>query len=157
MTLLGVISDTHGSRAAIEAALNKLPEAKIWLHLGDNLQDADYIIEAGKTVYSVRGNCDFTNASTESVITIEKTRIYMTHGHRYDVDYDRSRLAYRAEELNCTVALYGHTHISLIEASGRLLIVNPGSPSRPRGGRRASFASLTVDGTDVCSRIILLN
>ncbi len=155
--LIGVISDTHGSTASIDMAVKKLPDADLWLHLGDNVRDAQYMRDKGQTVRFVRGNCDFSNAESERVETFEGTRIFMAHGHQYAVDYDRLRLAYRAEELMCSVALYGHTHISLIEASGGLLIVNPGSPSRPRNERKPSFACLSINGNDVNSRIILLD
>ena len=155
--LIGVISDTHGSTASIDMALRKLPNADAWLHLGDNVRDAEYIRAMGQKVCFVRGNCDYSDAEPEQVEAFEGVRVFMTHGHQYAVNYDRSRLAYRAEELMCNVALYGHTHVSLIEASGGLLIVNPGSPSRPRNGRKPSFASLSIDGSDVSSRIILLN
>lgn len=157
MMLVGVISDTHGSSASIDMALKKLPDADVWLHLGDNVHDAEYMRAKGQNVCLVRGNCDFSNDELERIEVFEDARVFMTHGHQYGVDYDRTLLTYRAEELMCNVALYGHTHISLIEASGGLLIVNPGSPSRPRNGRKPSFACLSINGSDVNSRIVVLD
>jgi putative phosphoesterase len=41
--------------------------------------------------------------------------------------------------------VYGHTHISLINQEENLLVINPGSPSMPRGGLPPSVALLTIE------------
>ena len=48
-------------------------------------------------------------------------------------------------ELGCNVALYGHTHIPKLDYDGKLYIINPGSPSCPRGGAPRTFAILTAE------------
>ncbi|MBR0136353.1 MAG: metallophosphoesterase [Clostridia bacterium] len=165
MTRIGVISDTHGSRSAIDACVFAAGAVDGWFHLGDCASDAKYLREkTGLPVYTVFGNCDgasFTSVSelvfpneqklvtAEAVIRVENARIFLCHGHTYDVDLAPYTLSYRAEELNCAAALYGHTHIGELSAFGRLLLMNPGSPSRPRAGRKPSFAVLEVDGADV--------
>lgn len=108
-------------------------------------------------MHSVRGNCDFdARVPAERVVTIEGARILLCHGHQYAVQYDRSRLFYRAEELGCALALYGHTHVSLVEASGAVLAVNPGSPSQPREGRAPSIALLRIEAGEVFPEIMLV-
>lgn len=71
--------------------------------------------------------------------------IFAAHGHCCGVSAGTDRLAYRAEELGCNVALYGHTHIPKLDYDGRLYIINPGSPSCPRGGAPRTFAILTAE------------
>lgn len=154
---LGVISDAHGDEYAIRRAIAALPPCDSWLHLGDILSDADTIMElSGKPVYSVRGNCDLdASAEFERTLEFEGVRIYLAHGHRLGVDSGTYRLSLGAQELHCSVALYGHTHISSLENDGYVLLMNPGSPSRPRGGRKPSIALLELEKGDVTGASII--
>ena len=156
---IGVIADTHGDLVSVYRAMQLIPDAAAWLHLGDEVNDADVLIEkSGAPVYTVRGNCDTysTEFPMERTVRFDGVSIFMTHGHRYAVAYDRSRLCYRAEELGCSLAVYGHTHISLTENNGRVIAMNPGSTSHPRGGRKASIAYVDISGTDFTTGIILI-
>ena len=47
-----------------------------------------------------------------------------------------SRITYRAEELGCDIALYGHTHIPDISYLGKVKVICPGSLTEPRQQRR---------------------
>ena len=144
---IGVISDTHGSAFGIERAVRALPDVEAWIHLGDVVPDVRTLEKrAGVPVYSVRGNCDFdARLAAEQILT-----------HQYGVRYDRTRLFYRAEELKCTLALYGHTHVSLLEASGALIALNPGSPTSPREGRAPSAALLKIENGTIYPEIVLV-
>ena len=173
MKRIGVISDTHGSQAAIDACVKAAGEVDGWFHLGDYAGDAKYLREkTGKPVYTVFGNCDGFGFSSfaehsfpapqkqitaEAVVTVEKARIFLCHGHTYDVDLAPYTLSYRAEELHASAALYGHTHRGDLSAFGALLVLNPGSPSRPRGAAKRSFAVMEIDGGDVNASIIALD
>lgn len=169
---IAVISDTHGSLASVDRCILRAGDVDCWLHLGDVKYDAGYLAgKAGVPVYSVFGNCDGgcglacpeevfpipqKASASERVIAINGVRIFMCHGHNYDVDLAPFTLSYRARELDCQAALYGHTHMANLEAYGGLLLLNPGSPSRPRGGRKPSFALMTVNEGGVNADIILL-
>lgn len=172
MTRIGVISDTHGSPASISAAVRAAGKVDGWFHLGDCASDAKRLRElTGLPVFSVLGNCDGYSVpdavedsflsgekgpASERVVTVEGARIFLTHGHHYDVDIGPWTLSYRAEELNASAALYGHTHRAFLSAYGKVLILNPGSPSRPRGLSKPGFAILEVNGGDVNARLITL-
>ena len=172
MIRIGVISDTHGSLSSADRCVSLAGEVDGWFHLGDFASDAKHIAGiTGKPVYSVLGNCDSFSfvdgeenvfpmrqkrVTSERVVTVDGVRIFLCHGHRYGVDFDPYRLNCRAEELNCAAALYGHTHRGELSAFGRVLTLNPGSPSRPRGGSKQSFAILEIERGDVNARIITL-
>lgn len=151
-----VVSDSHGNIASLHAAVQLAGEVDCAIHLGDYAGDSRALSKmTGVPVYAVRGNCDFSREyEPEQVISLEGVRIFATHGHKYDVGTGVYRLALRAEEMGCDIALYGHTHVSAIEAQGHLLIVNPGSPSQPRMGRKRSVAVLELAGKDVFPRIL---
>jgi len=155
---IGVISDTHGYMEAIERAMQLLPNAEAWIHLGDYASDMDDYMERGLKVYRVNGNCSpLLSIPNEEVLEIEGVKIFISHGHRYGVDYDRSKLSYKAESLDCKAALYGHTHVPEVDYSGSVLVLNPGSPAFPRQGTRRSFGELIVEDGRVKARIITLD
>lgn len=169
---IGVISDTHGSLTAIDRCILRAGDVDAWFHLGDIAPDARYLAEkSGKPVYFVYGNCDGRLGgecpedeypeeqklnACERVVTVGGVRIFLCHGHYYRVDFNPYALSYRAEELGCAAALYGHTHMSELSALGSVLLLNPGSPARPRGMRKPSFAILRVLGGKVNADIITL-
>ncbi len=142
---IGVVSDTHGDDFAIAEVLKAAGKVDGWIHLGDNLRDAADFEKSGVPVYSVSGNCDIFG-ETERIIHLDGISIFACHGHTYGVNMGTSRLEYRAQELGCTVALYGHTHVPDIDEYPDLLILNPGSPTKPRRGAPYIFAMLITDG-----------
>ncbi len=149
-----VISDTHGSTERAIRAVKDHPEASEILHLGDMSADAAEISRrTGLPAVAVKGNCEYGSAPDELVITRGGCRLFLTHGHKYGVGYSLLRLSLKAEEDGAAVALFGHTHVPLLEYSGGLLILNPGSISRPRGCK-ASYAVLTVENGGARAEII---
>lgn len=160
---LAVVSDTHGCLSALDVCIECAGRVDAWCHLGDLTSDAEALMrKTDAQVFAVRGNCDYLDGAarkyeSEAVIELGGARILMMHGHLYGVSpYSYDKAAYRAEELHCGVLLFGHTHISLVNSDGRVLAVNPGSPSCPRGGRRHSFALLEIENGDVRAKIITL-
>lgn len=173
MTRIGVIADTHGGTEELERCIAKAGEVAGWFHLGDFVSDAKLLAErTGLPVYSVLGNCDSfgfveleenvfpepqKRIASERVVLVERARIFLCHGHRYDVEWGSMQLSYRAEELGCAAALYGHTHAAELSPYGGVIKLNPGSPKRPRGAcRKPSFAVLEINGSDVNASVITI-
>ena len=130
-----VLSDTHGNIKNITSVLNRHSDISQVFFLGDNTRDIEAVKEQfnDKSFHVVSGNCDFgTNYKSVDIATINNTRIFFTHGHKYSVKYTLENLKATARENNCTLALFGHTHCSLSAYDDGLYIVNPGSVSLPR-------------------------
>ena len=144
--IIGVISDTHRYSWVIENAVNRLDNPDILIHLGDNVQDLREISKYYKgEIINVKGNCDFAvDTPSERIEDISGKRVFMTHGHRYDVKYDLSRLKYRALEVGADIVLFGHTHVSKIVYENGIWFVNPGSPAISRDGFN-SIAIITIE------------
>lgn len=143
--IVGVFSDTHGDTAAARRVYDALKEADAWIFLGDGQEEADLVETLSqKPMYRVKGNCDSGDIPKEQVITLGGARIFITHGHMYAVSLDLLRIGLRARELDCSAALYGHTHIPNIEYMPLVQVACPGSPSAPRGGRSKSFMKLEI-------------
>lgn len=143
--LVAVVSDTHRIQSYIDKALEVIKDADVLIHLGDNADDVSIFKENFKgDIFAVVGNCDYTNEYPEErIVKIEDKRIFLTHGHRYNVKMGLNSLYYKSKELDVDVALYGHTHQELIIKEDRLIIMNPGSVSLPRGnGRFVGFLEI---------------
>jgi putative phosphoesterase len=122
MTLVGLISDTHGllrrEAAAALAGVDRI------LHAGDagrpEILDA---LRAIAPVTAVRGNVDTSSwADTlpyDTVVFIDGFNIYMLHSLR--------QMTMDPKAARMDVVVSGHTHKPLIETVDDVLYVNPGS------------------------------
>ena len=143
---IGVVSDTHRNKSCIEQLGDKIGELDMLIHLGDNTEDISLIKKYYKgKIVSVKGNCDFFKSiPNEQVEKICGKKVFITHGHRYDVKESLLKLRYKALEIGATIVLYGHTHIGQIDFKEGIWYINPGSVSLPRDGDR-SFAIINID------------
>lgn len=149
-----VISDTHGYLS---------PE------LLDELQGADYIVHAGdmtsledykrlQEIAPVRmclGNNDF---AYDYGPMVRKKVFFLESGLKWEICHYRERL----DLTKCDIAVCGHTHRPFIEKDEwtHALVMNPGSPSFPRGGGGPTMGRVIVDDTAkkvVQAEIIQLN
>lgn len=153
---IGVFSDTHGSLVNLPRALALAGELDAFVHLGDFGSDAERIALSIPVPYdAVRGNCDFSSPlPKERVVTFEDASVLLIHGDAFRSTYEMSDLA---ERRGCAAVLFGHTHTPLLAAQGSILILNPGSLSRPRYCSAPSFAVLLVNGRDVNAKMISLD
>lgn len=139
-----VFSDSHGTLSHMEKAiLAESPDHLI--HLGDYVRDSDAI--HGRfphiSLHFVAGNCDYGDPTpTEQVITLDGVRLFLTHGHRYQVKYMYLRAIYAALEENAQILLFGHTHRAECFQEQGLWAMNPGA------AKLGSYGVITVsDGT----------
>ncbi len=138
---IGIISDTHGNYNSVEDAVTIAQDMNMWLHCGDCVPDAEYLQSlVDVPVHFVAGNCDWPMADTkyEKIIEVAGHKIFLTHGHNYGVRYTQEYIMEAAESQGADIAVYGHTHIVDI-MKGSVLVLNPGSASRPRDENQGSF------------------
>jgi hypothetical protein len=120
-----IVSDTHGKYQQLLniAAANK--DSDLFIHLGDGASDTLRV--ENHNFITVKGNCDYGDFNTETVLEVAGKRVFITHGHNYYVKSGLGELTRRARELNSDIALYGHTHRADIAKDGNMYIMNPGS------------------------------
>ena len=144
-----VISDTHGNMSTVHRVIKDIRDKiDAVIHCGDIVEDAMEmkIRYADLNVYNVRGNCDYgSSAASEDIFVLGGKKIFVTHGDLYGVNWSSDRLCYRGAELGADICLYGHTHIPNIEYYNGMVIMNPGSPSRPRGGSTYSYGIIKIE------------
>ncbi len=133
------MSDTHSDAAVITRVMEQNPSVDAIFHCGDS--ELPFTAPELQGIYKVRGNCDHdVNFPTEVVEEIDGKRIFMTHGHLFNVKSSLTSLSYRAREVQADVALFGHSHVLGVELVDEILYVNPGSLLLPRGRKEKSYA-----------------
>jgi putative phosphoesterase len=151
-----VVSDSHrDTQSVIDVIEKEKPEMLI--HLGDLETDTSEIEKAMQVPVHpcifIRGNCDGYERNLKPVAVFDLCghRFFCTHGHSQGVYMSYDNLIYSAEENDCDIALYGHTHVPFddifegYEVTDSVRILNPGSISVPRGGSSKGYMVMTFD------------
>ena len=147
---IGIMSDSHGDRRAIDRAVERAGKVDLWLHAGDCAPDAAYLaLVSAVRVENVAGNTDWPDGKTPDEIVVEAAghRIFLTHGHIYGVRSTLEMLVAAAKEAQADIAVYGHTHVAqeVAGAAWRARAMRRGlpscSPTLRRGSRRRSNSS----------------
>ena len=119
----------------------------VLIHTGD-FEGSEIVYRelSGSAFYYVAGNNDFfTEAPFERVIELESCRIYMTHGHLYNVFETDEGILREAARRHAHIAVFGHSHYPVAEIQRGILLLNPGSLAWPRQeGRRPSYIVLEL-------------
>ncbi len=143
-----IVSDSHGRHGNLEEVLEKEGPLDMLIHLGDVEGGEDYIEAiADCETHFVCGNNDyFSRLPFDREINIGGIKALITHGHTHYVSFVRNDLVETALEAGVQVAMYGHTHLPMLEIKPDLTVLNPGSISYPRQeGRRPSYIIMTVN------------
>lgn len=168
-----VVSDTHGSAVAWRDIVKIAGDDKLFLHLGDVLYhgprnpipegyDPKTLAEELKNfrIDFVRGNCD---ADVDIMVlglpempkvakhTFGNWKVFMVHGEDLDDEIGF------AKKHDADILLRGHTHIPKIEKNSGVIVVNPGSPSIPKGGFPPTFSIFEFEEDSLTIRILDLN
>lgn len=150
---IGIISDTHSYRSG---ECYQLPDwvvqafsgADLIIHCGDvETKEVLQALNAIAPTYAVRGNCDPASLNTPQTISIDIGCGLLTAAHK-------ANHAHLALQPNSRVMAYGHTHISTISQENGLIIINPGSPSFPRGGMPPSVGLLHIENGQIFPQIL---
>jgi putative phosphoesterase len=145
-----IISDTHGYLS--DELLAQLEGADYILHAGDCCSVSDYErLWNFAPVAMCVGNNDYYLDYGPEVKPLK--RIYSSC-LRWEICHYEERL----DLSTCEIAICGHTHHPVIKRVGDVLVINPGSPTHPRGHEGATMARLVVsdEGELESSEIIKL-
>lgn len=142
-----VVSDTHRKNENYFKVM-EMHRPDLVIHCGD-IEGSEYALEkaAPCPVKMVTGNNDFfSELPKELELTVEKYRVWVTHGHTYYVSMGTEYLAQEAEVRGVDVVFYGHTHKPSVQRERGIYLVNPGSLSYPRqDGRKPSYCIMETD------------
>ena len=127
-----IVSDTHGQDENLEETVLREAPFDYLIHCGD-VEGREIFIEALAECPCtiVAGNNDFFTD--------------LPYDH-YFVSQDYDKLVENAQAKGCKIAMYGHTHMPVIENEDGILVINPGSLTYPRQrGRRPSYAVMQIE------------
>ena len=146
-----VFSDSHGYSNYMNKAIEMNDDADMMIHLGDGAYDLSHLFpeHPSTPLVFIEGNgeeggwvrIDRMHPPLKfGLAEFEGKKIFMSHGHRYDVKYGLSRLIAAGYEKGADIILFGHTHkpfnkyipegtyLDYIGETDRpLLVFNPGS------------------------------
>ena len=149
-----VFSDSHGSLRNIKKVIKKTKNLDMIIHLGDiGHQDDELRMLTPYPTKIVRGNCDWGSANPDSdIFNVGPVKIFASHGHQYGVNYGYEKLYYTALENGCDIALFGHTHVPVLDEGEKVTIANPGSIERPRQYEaKPSYLLIEIDDDGECN------
>ena len=127
-----VTGDTHGPQRALpDWLLSLAARADIILHTGD-LCDLDTfsILASLAPTLAVRGNNDHLHLPDHLLLRLEGVLVGMAHGDVGRGETTKLKAISRVPE--AAVVLFGHSHQPGIWHNEDRLVLNPGSPTKPR-------------------------
>ncbi len=179
-----VISDSHGKPWILKSILyNFGKECDALFFCGDGMPDLISVFEEAyldselmsvipEVIFFVHGNGDnstiplLTNERNliqvpiEAKAVVSGKKIFMTHGHSYNVYFGTKDLALSGEKKGADLIFYGHTHLPDVQKKKipgkETVILNPGSCSLPRGGTPNSFALVSLGNEGVKTQHIAI-
>ncbi|MGI6230618.1 MAG: metallophosphoesterase family protein [Tractidigestivibacter sp.] len=144
-----IVSDTHGYLSP--ELLEQLVGADTIVHAGDICSESDYRrLERIAPVQMCLGNNDF---ACDYGPEVRRRKIFYASGMRWQVCHYRERL----DLVTCDIAICGHTHRPYVEYDRKngTWIMNPGSPTHPRGAAGPTMGRIICDDGRVLSAEII--
>jgi len=125
-----LLSDIHGNYNSLVRILCKHSDVRFILVAGDVLLNKKQIDEL--KLICVKGNSDYLDLPKELSLDINNQKIFLTHGHLYDVKYSLNKLINKAQTLDAKIVVFGHTHRPYINKHNDILFLNPGTLRPPK-------------------------
>ena len=160
--LLGVMSDTHLSRAdgRLEALLRgPLGRAEVLVHAGDYasadvVDHLEYVDE--RPFYGVAGNIDPASVAhrlpAQRTFELAGVRVGLTHGFGAPHAV-ADRVVERFDPLP-RLLVFGHSHQPLLQWRGATLLVNPGSAFDRRSAPACTVALVRLEKETLDAEIV---
>ncbi|NKB81584.1 MAG: YfcE family phosphodiesterase [Nitrospirales bacterium] len=151
VTMIGVISDTHG--LVRPEAIDALKGVERIIHAGDiGSPDVLRILQTIAPVIAVRGNND-RDEWAEVLPVIESVDV---GAHRFYVLHELDRLDIDLEAADYSAVIFGHSHKPVAERRKGVLYLNPGSAGPRRFRLPVTLARLHIRGRELESELIEL-
>ncbi len=167
-----VFSDSHGNDMYMNKAMALNPDADLTVHLGDGVADLTSPLpdDSQRRTVLIEGNGEYfgyirtdrryrNSTKKTEMIEFEGKKIFMTHGHLFDVKWGLGRITSRGYDAGADIILFGHTHQPLcrylpagteLDYIGKterpLLLFNPGTIGM---GLEHTFGLLTFKDGEV--------
>jgi putative phosphoesterase len=148
-----VVSDSHGEQENIKklSLIAKEEKAEKVIHLGDDYDDADLLMNEGITIERVPGvfSAYYTERDipNRKVIALEGWKLLLTHTkerHQNDLTDDIPPGEY-LKSASVDIMLYGHSHVPAISIENNVYLINPGHlKTDDKRGYEPSYAVMDI-------------
>lgn len=157
MMKIYVFSDSHrNNQPMVRVVTENRGDYDCIIHLGDHCGDTRVLepILGITPLISIIGNNDYDIpdpfCAEEKQVTLAGQRFFLCHGHRQHVKSSLTPLLFAAKRCDCSIALFGHTHVPHCETIEGITLFNPGSIGAPCPlSRRPSYGVIQLDGDDI--------
>ncbi len=134
---VGLISDTHvpkRARCIPKRVFEIFEKVDYIIHAGDLVELAVVDeLEQIAPVLAVRGNMDGLEVA-DALPRFNSMKVFdwkIGVAHDQNFLFESNKMSELAQENGFNVFVYGHTHIASIKWAGKILYINPGSPTDP--------------------------
>lgn len=143
---IAVLSDSHYEEFCVKNIKKYLTDVDMILHCGDGAPDVKVLAdEFNGKIYSVKGNCDIScDYPLYRVIEALGVKIFMTHGHMYNVKNEYNTIFYKGKEVGADIVVFGHSHKAFISNNDGLILMNPGSVTLPYLGSKKTIGFIEI-------------
>lgn len=139
-----VVSDSHHKTDALKKVLARHLDVDYIFHCGDFSKDG--LLEDEKCIM-VKGNCDYHDLPSEQLVKInDYFKIFITHGHLYNVKSGLGNLYFKALEVGANVVCFGHSHIPTLFKEDNIYFFNPGSVFANSVQRGSTYGMIKIIG-----------
>lgn len=140
---LVVFSDVHGDESVVNRILDWNQDSDYFISLGDTELPQDFLLHNDIVMIkgNYRGDAGFV---FERVLEVENLKIFMTHGHKFNVHKSLDKLAKLAITEGYDLVLFGHTHILETIKISKVQFLNPGSCASPRNNLPPTYMILDI-------------
>ena len=161
---IGVISDTHLTKRSediIKMIDKYFSDVDMIIHVGDfNSSEVINSIRKKKKLVGVYGNNDSSGVKEllreKDVINIEGYKIGMYHGHGdKKTTIDRAYNEFKDSKVD--VIIFGHSHQPIIKTKNKILMINPGSPTKKLKERWYSYVVLEITKKKIEAKVVLFS
>lgn len=151
-----IVSDNHTEKGILFDVINQYDDVDVALHLGDS----EFTYDDSELSYfqRVKGNTDFyPEFPNDLTVRDNGINAYVTHGHLFQANQSRERLAATAKSKGCQFAFYGHTHVAKYELIDGIHVINPGSISQSRSNIEETYAELVINDDNTVATLNFRN
>ena len=130
---IAIVSDTHKRWEPVARAIKAEEKMDYLLFLGDHAEDGHLLAKELAIPHAiVQGNCDYSGIDgMEKILDLEGIKIFICHGHVYQVKEKLDTLIYHGKEVGADVVCFGHTHIAMDIEQDDIRLINPGTAGKP--------------------------
>ncbi len=140
-----VVADTHWTEPPCDHGL-PVDAHDVVVHAGDHVSTEALALYDDVDLHAVRGNADVSGVEArlpaETTFQVGDVAVGVVHGHQ---QRSEDELRYLALDLDVDLLVHGHSHTPRFDTSGGVALLDPGSPTLPRGGFPPTYVELDVE------------